>query len=395
MFPNGLVAAPDVRPSLQDAKDRDAFVQALVEAAAPLLEAPRVYSVHRDHLRGQVELINGEVQRERMRVLRLPRTARSVACDIAKHGLMHIGPLPQNDPFAELDERGNATVVVLPIKLRDRVACLVTGVLRGGADAALPALQRLGAEAARRLATILLKSRDYSVMFRLPDDLSAEVGSIRGAKTRDELLQALLRAAERYVSHPQILSLHPTEARGQIALENGVWDRTYVRERAIPRSTPSIAWQAADSGLLQVGPVGAADPCLAICGAQRASAAGVVALPVRVLGRTVCLLVGCPSTTPSPRMREQLALWSHEAGRVLSVLIVRGKDDGFDSAPDAPASGRRLVSRLAVVMIAVILAVVAYQYRREIGAGAEAFWDRAMELVDDAVAPVHGPRLGP
>jgi len=153
-------------------------------------------------------------------------------------------------------------------------------------------------------------------------------------KERDDLLENLLLAAGDLLSEPQIYTVAGDDLTGLLALQDGAVEREQIVHRRLSLKNLSVVCRCAELGVLYIGPVPETDPCVNLCSPALLAQRGLVAAPVSIARRTVCLLLGHPRGRVTRELRDQILELAREVSLELGKLAARRKHGRGAAEPE-------------------------------------------------------------
>jgi tetratricopeptide (TPR) repeat protein len=164
-----------------------------------------------------------------------------------------------------------------------------------------------------------------------PLDPARAALAIEDASDRQQVFDALLRAARSKVRFAALLSVHPDHIRGRSAIAEDGFDVGGIDTLRIPRNTVSALETAIASGAPSIGPLATGEPFidgfLEVLGGAGTSS---LLLPIMIKDRTVALVAAhCGDQTPSEADVDQLTPLLELSSQALArVLAMREKAAG-------------------------------------------------------------------
>lgn len=375
-------------PALAACADREDFLESLLFAAEPHLAEPRVLSVHGGSLRGQIASTGRGTDRESVRQLRIELGDSPVLQQMARSREPFRGQPPPSDALCELCDPQLvevAGVVVLPITVGRRLACVLVGHPIEDTEPQREALEQLARDASGGLVALIHRTRDHTSSFPAPEHSPEDLARLRAATSRDELVDVLLKAASRHLRDPVV---HAVRADWMRALRQLRSDGADVSEMVMTRMQSSAAWAAVDGRTIRIETVREDDPLLSVHPGREEP---VSLVPINVGNHPVLLLTGKPRGPVGDRLRLTLSALSFEAGMAIAKLISQGRHEGG-----------RPRSRLAVgleragvaVAAALLVGVVVVLWQADTTAVREAFGELQRQVsasVDTWLESARGP----
>ena len=159
--------------------------------------------------------------------------------------------------------------------------------------------------------------------------LEAHLRQLRSSTDRDEVLELFIRLGGWVLFDPTLYLVKRDRLVGLIALDQGEIERNNVRQRRLALTGRSLVANAVRHGVLYLGPVPPRDPCASLSNPARSNL-GLVAIPVRLGKRTVCLLLGHPRQAIDRELRDVMALLGDEASSALRRVLKARSEDAND-----------------------------------------------------------------
>ena len=336
--------------------DRDELLDAVAIRASRIVEGARIVSVHGSVLRNQVQVTeDGVLDRATMRESRVEFDASSVAATAATHRAPFVGVIDNDDPAVGLLDRPLADdelAAIIPVGVGKRTPCLIVGrIQRPAAASARQALLELAEEASRSIGQLILRTRDHTVSFRLPDFFPEEILAIREAVGAEAVLARTIDASRRYLANPEAYTVTAREIQGRLHV---VDTRAEPFSLRLERAPTNVLGRVCESKLFYVGPVADEDPYI-IARSPLGPTEKLVVVPVGDR-RVVALIVGRVDGTPGARIREALEGLAQETFRALARLAREKRETpAIAPEPKVPAAGPPWTSRWKWLIAAAVL----------------------------------------
>ena len=161
-------------------------------------------------------------------------------------------------------------------------------------------------------------------------DSNTSVSNIEQAATREDVLVALVRGADRLLEQVRLYSVGKDKLQGRLALDGDKLETSQISKVTLSLRALSVIPRSALGGIPYVGPMPDTDPGVELCDRRLSKERGLVVMPIHVGTKVACVVVGHPRTRASRDLRDAVAHLGAAATNALGRLLLPENHGGSD-----------------------------------------------------------------